>query len=80
MKDITISGRRIIRELLIFIGCIFAALVVNVYSIVHFNTEWKELITTLHITLALALVFFALLALLRGCVFVGRQALRRKAG
>jgi hypothetical protein len=80
MKDIVISGRQIIRELLIFAGCILAALVVNVYSIIRFNTEWKELITTLHITLALALVFFVLVAVLRGIVFCCRHVLRKKAG
>ncbi|MGD0731049.1 MAG: hypothetical protein ABR956_07280 [Terracidiphilus sp.] len=79
MKDIVISARQIIRELLIFAGCFLAALVVNVYSIVHFNTEWKELITTLHITLALALVFFGLVAVIRGIVFCCRRALRQKA-
>lgn len=80
MKDIVISGQRIIRESLIFGGCILAALVVNVYSIIRFKTEWKELITTLHITLALALTFFVFVALLRGIVLCGRQVLRRKAG
>lgn len=80
MKDIVIAGSRIVRELLIFGGCVLAALFVNVYSIIHFNTQWNELITTLPITLAVALVLFALLALLRGIVFGSRRALRRKAG
>jgi hypothetical protein len=80
MKDIVITGRQILRELLIFSGCFVTALAVNVYSIVHFGTEWKELFTTLHITLAIALIFFGLLALLRGIVAGGRRVLRRKAG
>ena len=66
--------------MLIYAGCFVAALAVNVYSIVQFKTEWKELFTTLHITLAVALVFFGVLAVLRGIVFCGRLALRRKAG
>ena len=80
MKDIVISGRRILREVLIYAGCFVAALAVNVYSSVQFKREWKELFTTLHITLAVALVFFGVLAVLRGIVFCGRLALRRKAG
>jgi hypothetical protein len=80
MKDIVISRRQIMRELLIFAGCILAALVVNVYSIIQFKTEWKELITTLHITLALALVFFVLIAALRGVVLCCRRILQKKAG
>jgi hypothetical protein len=80
MKDIVISGQRIVQESLIFVGCILAALVVNVYSIVRFKTEWKELITTLHITLVLALFFFVFIALLRGIVSCGRRVFRKKAG
>ncbi|HUV68769.1 MAG TPA: hypothetical protein VMW15_03850 [Terracidiphilus sp.] len=80
MKDIVVSGSRIIRELLIFAGCVLAALLVNVYSIVRFNTHWNELITTMPITLAVACVFFAVLALLRGIVFYSRRVLQRKAG
>jgi hypothetical protein len=81
MKDIVISASRIARESLIFGGCVLAALLVNIYSIIRFNTEWKELVTTLPITLAVALVLFISLALLRGIVFVGsRRAHRRKAG
>jgi hypothetical protein len=79
MKDIVISGRRILRELLLYAGCFVAALAVNVYSIVHFKTEWKELFTTLHITLAVAGVLFVVLALLRAIVFCCRLVLRRKA-
>jgi hypothetical protein len=80
MKDIVITGRRILREVLIFCGCFAAAVAVNAYSIVHFKTEWKELFTTLPITLAVAGVFFGVLAVLRGVVFCGRLVLRRRAG
>lgn len=80
MNDIDISGRRIIREVQIYAGCVLAALLVNVYSIIRFKTEWKELLTTLHITLALACVFFVLVALIRGVVFCGQLARRRMAG
>jgi hypothetical protein len=80
MNDIVISRRRILREAQIYACCVLAALLVNVYSIIRFKTEWKELFTTLPITLALACVFFILVAMIRGIVFCGRLALRRKAG
>ncbi len=80
MNEIVIPMRRIVQELQIFAGCVLAALLVNVYSILRFNTGWMELLTTLHITLALACVFFALVALIRCVAFWGRLALRRKAG
>lgn len=73
MKDIVIPVRGIVREIVIYAGCVVAALCVNAYAIVHFNTEWKELFTTLHISLALALVFFAVAAVLRLIVFGCRR-------
>jgi len=79
MKDIVISAQRIVRELLIFIGCVFAALGLNAFAIIRFNTEWKELITTFHITLAVALILFVLFALLRAVVFCCLRLFRRKA-
>ncbi|MGC9224953.1 MAG: hypothetical protein ACP5E2_13585 [Terracidiphilus sp.] len=79
MKDIVISGRRIARELWIYAGCVLAALCVNVYAIAAFHTQWKELFTTLHITLSVALVFYGALALLRMFVFLGMRVFRRKA-
>ena len=80
MNNIVISGRRILREVQIYACCALAALLVNVYSIIRFKTEWKELITTLHITLVLALFFFVFIALLRGIVSCGRRVFRQKAG
>ena len=80
MNDIVISGRCILREVQIYACCALAALLVNVYSIIRFKTEWKELITTLHITLVLALFFFVFIALLRGIVSCGRRVFRKKAG
>ena len=79
MKDIVISGHRIARELWIYACCVFVALCVNVYAIAVFHSQWKELLTTLQITLAVAAVFYATLALLRTIVFFGIRVFRRKA-
>ena len=79
MKDIIIPGRRIARELLIFIGCIVIALIVNVYAILKYKTEWKELFTTLHITIAVGVVIYILLALLRLVVCGAARLFRRNA-
>jgi hypothetical protein len=78
MKDVVIPGRLIIRELSLYAGCLLAALLVNIYSIVHFRTHWKELFTTFHISLAVASVFFAALAILRLAVFGCRRIFRRR--
>jgi hypothetical protein len=79
MKDIVITGRRIVRELLIFAGCFVSALGINTFAIIRFRTEWKELITTLHITLAVAVLFFAVVAFLRLLVFCCKHFTSRRA-
>lgn len=79
MKDLIISGQRLQREALIFAGCLVVALGVNVYSILRFKTEWKELFTTLPITLCVALAFYAGLALLRALTCGSMRLVRRKA-
>jgi len=80
MKDVLISGRRIARELRIFLGCFVLALGLNVYSIIKYQTEWKELLTTLHITLALAVVIYVLLGILRFIICGAARLFRRKTG
>jgi putative effector of murein hydrolase len=78
MKDVLISGRRIAQELGIFFGCFVVALGLNIYSIIKFKTEWSELLTTLHITLAVAIVIFVLLAILRFLLGGLARMFRRK--
>jgi hypothetical protein len=79
MKDIVISGQCIFQESLIFFSCVLAAIAVNVYSIIHSETKWKELFTMLHITFAEAVLFFVLVATVRGLVHCGRKVFREKA-
>jgi putative effector of murein hydrolase len=80
MKDVLISGRRIARELQIFLGCIVLALALNIYAIHEYNTQWKELWTTLHITLAVAIVVYVLLGILRFLIGGLSRIFRRKTG
>ena len=78
MKDLLISGRRIAREWLIFLGCFVVALGLNVFAIIKYKTEWKELLTTLHITLAVALIIYVLFGILRILLCGIAQLFRRK--
>jgi hypothetical protein len=80
MKDVLISGQRIAREALIFFGCFVIAVGMNVFSIIKYKTEWRELLTTLHITIAVALIIYVLLALLRFLVCGVARLFRRKTG
>jgi uncharacterized membrane protein len=65
MKDIVIKGSFIKRELWILLGSITLALLLNVYSIARFDTDWSELYSTIHVTLLFGLVIYAVVALIR---------------
>jgi len=80
MKDVLIPGRRIARELKIFCGCFVFALGLNVFAIIRYRTEWKELLTTQPITFALALVIFIAFGILRLLVGGLARLFRRKTG
>ncbi len=80
MKDILISSRRIAREIQIFLACFVLALALNAYAIHTYNTQWKELLTTLHITIALAIVMYVLLGILRLIFGSVSRLFKRKTG
>lgn len=79
MKDIIIPGRRIAREFLILITCIVIAFAVNIYAIIKYKTEWKELVTTLHIVIALGVAIYAALVILRLVIAAAARLFRHKA-
>jgi uncharacterized membrane protein YbhN (UPF0104 family) len=77
MKDLVIPGRAIVRELWMVAACVLFAFGLNAYAIVRFKTAWSELLTTVPVTLAVAFVVYALLALVRGLIAGVRFAARR---
>ena len=54
MKDIVFTAKRQRTELIVFGVCLLVSFLMNVYAIVAFNTEWKELYTQLLWVLAIA--------------------------
>jgi hypothetical protein len=65
MKDTVISANRKKTELIIFAGCLLLAILLNVYAIVSYNTQWKELYSTWYVMILLSLVFYFLILVLR---------------
>lgn len=65
MKDITIKGKIIKQELMFLLISMAIGLLLNVYSIIKYHTEWKELYTTIHVTLLFGLVIYAVILLIR---------------
>lgn len=69
MKDIVISSRHIRRELWIFLGCIVAMELVNVYAIVDYGGKWSELVMSLGFVVAAAVVTYIVVAVVRLIVY-----------
>lgn len=65
MKDINITGTQIKKEIIIFLISLLAAIGLNVYSIVKYNTDWAELLGQLHTVIFIALIIYLLVAFLR---------------
>lgn len=65
MKDITISGKTLRREILIVLGCFIAAVGVNVYSIIKYRTPFSEIFTQIGYTLILTLALLIVVTLIR---------------
>lgn len=65
MKDIVIPGKRIKQELLILAITIGIAVVLNIFSIIKFKTNWVELVSQLPIVIALGIAIYIIVVLLR---------------
>ncbi|MDU1892423.1 MAG: hypothetical protein E6767_17200 [Dysgonomonas sp.] len=81
MKDIKfkLTAKRQKTELIIFGACFLFAFLLNVYSIIAFETEWKELYTQLLWVLSLSIGFYFLILFLRLLYWLITSAFRKKS-
>ncbi len=77
MKDTIITAKQKRRELLFLLISFIIAFVLNIYSIIYYNSQWKELFTTLHITILFSIVIYFLLVIIR-LIIIGVISLFKK--
>ena len=65
MKDSIITVKQKKTEIKILIICFGLAFLLNIYSIIYYHTEWKELITMLPTLLGVTFVLYFILWLPR---------------
>jgi hypothetical protein len=65
MKDTIIKGSVKRRELIYFIISLTIAFILNIYSIIRYDTEWIEIFSSLHIVLLLSVIIYVLIGILR---------------
>lgn len=78
MKDIVITNAAIRRELWWLLAAFIVANLMNVYAIAAYDTEWKELVSTLGYVVALSVVLYVFTALLRLVARGVRRLMSRK--
>jgi len=79
MKDITIKGVSIKRELWIFLGIFIFTFGLNIYSILHYKTSWSELYSQLYVVVLMSIFFYCLIAVIRIVVSLISKLFRKKA-
>lgn len=65
MKDSIISAKAKKRELTIFIIIFIASFILNIISIITYNTDWIEVLSALHYVLIFAVVIYVLQGVVR---------------
>lgn len=63
MKDVTIKGSFLKRELYILLCCIGVAVILNIFSIIKYKTSWVELFTQLHFVILVGIFIYVLVFL-----------------
>ena len=77
MKDILITRSRIKKEGIILLVCFIAAVGLNIYAIIDYQSDWSELISQIPIVIAITFLVYLLVLLFR-LVFLGITKLIQK--
>ena len=78
MKDLVIKAKTIRFEILFFIACVLFVNILNVYSIISYNTKWSELITELPFVLIVSVVLYVALFVIRYIFKMAFKLIRKK--
>ncbi len=65
MKDIIISEKHLKREFLIFVACMAAMELLNIYAVIKYDGMWIEIVKSLGFVFTSALVIYLVIGLVR---------------
>lgn len=74
MKDLIITRKRQITELLTILACVVISIALNVYAIIEYDGQWSQLMTSFFYVLTFAAVLYAIWTIIR-LIFYGIKAL-----
>lgn len=73
----TITVADVVRECVVFGVCLLAAIAMNAYSIVHYQTEWSELYTELGFVATLAVILYAARCVAKALIITIRRLVKK---
>jgi len=65
MRDITITSKRIKRELIVLLGCLLTAIIINIAAIINYQTSWWEILTQLGYEIVIMFVLYFIILMIR---------------
>jgi len=65
VKDFYISGEVIRKEFFVFFWCFLIAIGINLVAILYYRTNWIELLTSIDVTLVIAMCIYLIVGLIR---------------
>ena len=78
MNDTIIKAESKKRELIVLAVCFGIAFILNIISIMVYNTQWYEIFTMLHVVLAIALIFYIVSGIVRVLIIIIMQIISKK--
>lgn len=73
MKDITITSKRLKKELYTLVACFVIASIINLIAIVVYKTPWYELFTQVGYVGAITIFLYVMLLIVRGIIYLIRK-------
>lgn len=70
IKDLTITGRQIKRELILLLICFIVAEGVNIFSMIKYGTPWTEFFTQIGFVLIIMAALYIILVAVRVLVWL----------
>ncbi|MCK9313006.1 MAG: hypothetical protein M0P20_02985 [Methanocorpusculum sp.] len=77
MKEIVITTKRIHKELFLLLACFIFAFLLNVVAVIIYSTPVIEIFTQVGYVIAITLVLYFFITLIRGILFFVKRLFRR---
>lgn len=79
MKEFTITISDIFKEIKLWSLSLMIAIALNIYAISTYEGSWSELFTEFHIILAISIIIYVILVLLRMIILTAKSIFKKLA-